>query len=211
MTQINIDEVAAVILAGGKSRRMAGVNKLQLKFAKGTLLTHILARLQCQTDYVLLNCNDNALLAATEIDIPVISDVHTGKAGPLDGIISTMEWLLLHKPTCRWLLTVPVDCPFIPGNFLQKLIAGAAENNEVEITLARSAQQQHFTCALWSLNLAATGRHFLDSGARALKHFVAEHDVVEIDFPVRGVDPFFNVNTLEDYEHALALLASKQM
>jgi len=211
MTQINVNEVAAVILAGGKSRRMAGVSKLQLNFGKSTLLTHMLNRLQCQIDYVLLNCNETALLKDSESDIPVISDVHAGEAGPLDGVISTMEWLLQYKPTCRWLLTVPVDCPFIPGNFLQKLIAGTAENDEVEITLARSAQHQHYTCALWSLSLATAGRHFLDSGARALKHFIAKHRVVEIDFPVKDLDPFFNVNTQEDYEHALALLASKQM
>lgn len=190
---------------------MAGADKCLLTFGKGTLLTHALDRLQCQSDYVLLNCNEQAPLANTNGELVVVHDVNAGEAGPLDGVISTMEWLLQNKPGYRWLLSVPVDCPFVPGNLLQKLIVGAATRKEVEIVVAGSAQRLHFTCALWSLDLASDGRRFLDRGKRALKQFIAERAAVEITFPCSNVDPFFNINTPEDYEHALALLASKQM
>lgn len=209
MTKINSGEVAAVVLAGGRSRRMGGRNKLHLPFGEQSLLERVLARLQPQSGLRILNCNEHRdKLIGLPDDLPVVADWDKGAAGPLDGLISTMEWLLVNAPVngreYRWLLSAPVDCPFLPEDLLDKLSA-KIEEEKVQIAVASYAGRQHYTCALWALTLADEGRTFIRSGSRALQHFIADHPHTVVEFTGRAIDPFFNINTPEDYENALGM------
>ena len=213
MSIIALNEVSAVVLAGGKSRRMAGTDKLTLEFGGSTLLDRTIKNLSSQTKLVLLNSNNDA--AAKEAlgtqNITVVRDHCAGNAGPLDGIVSTMEWLRAHAPNCKWLLTAPVDCPFLPTNLLQALMAGLEKPsvNEVKIVLPTNGENKHYACALWATELALPARTFLDNGGRAIREFIRSQASIEVSFGSTEKDPFFNINTPEDYQLALKLLVSE--
>lgn len=207
MNKIISEDVAAVVLAGGKSRRMQGLDKLQLRFGEYTLLEQTLITLQAQCNFVALNCNKVPVLATEFSSVQLIPDKLYGEAGPLDGLISTMEWLGANKPECGWLLSTTGDCPFLPEDLLAKL-CNALERQPAQLAVASSAGRQHYACALWSLELAEAGRQFLQSGARALRHFISQCEHIEVEFKGRGLDPFYNVNTQEEYTHALELFTA---
>lgn len=208
MNKINAGNIAAVVLAGGKSLRMNGRNKITLPFANNTLLGHTIAKLQSQVGYVVLNCNEPSAVPS-DIKLPIVPDQHNGTAGPLDGLVSTMAWLKSLASGHRWLLSAPVDCPFLPPDFLLKLKKGIEEKH-ANIAFATSANNKHYACSLWSLELAEEGRKYLNSGQRAIKHFISQQDYLEIEFPLKDTDPFFNINTPKDYENALKIHESKK-
>lgn len=195
------NEVAAVILAGGKSRRMRGTDKSALRIDNQSLLQRITNLMQNEFKTVLLNTNQQA-----DINIPNTPRIQdlVPDGGPLEGITSTMAWLQANKPDCEWLFSVSVDCPFLPKNLLQPFADCLAANPQVDIVLARSGGQEHFVIGLWSLRLAESARHFLDSGERAVKKFISAQRVACVDFSFEGIDPFFNINTPADYEYAQA-------
>lgn len=209
MNEINSGEIAAVVLAGGRSQRMRGRDKLQLPFGEHTLLEHTLASLQTQCEFIVVNSNRH--LEGVDLSgLPVVADKAHGTAGPLDGLISTMEWLLANNPEYHWLLSAPGDCPFLPGDLLARLRT-ALQQQDAQIAVASSAGRLHYGCALWSLELVQTGRKCIQEGSRALHHFIGCCKSVEVAFTSGELDPFYNVNTPEDYEHALALFAASHL
>ncbi len=198
-TEITEFNSLGLVLAGGRSFRMGQVDKRLLPFQSQTLIEHCLKCLRDQGLQVLLNCNDVMQTSAEEI----ILDQHRGKLGPLDGLISTMEWLVKHNTDVKWLLSVPVDCPFLPQDLFVRLKSPIEKDPAIDIVIAESAGRSHYTVGLWSLSLAQSGRKLLESGQYALKEFVAIHKTVKVNFENDEVNPFFNINTPEDYEHAL--------
>lgn len=112
--------LAAIVLAGGRGRRIGG------------------------------DAGDHTLL---RFSLPVIADAVSGGLGPLAGLLGAMDWLTVNAPECRWLLSVPVDVPFLPGDLTARL-AASAESEEV-IACASSAGTVHPIIALTPLRLRA--------------------------------------------------------
>ena len=84
--------VLGVILAGGRARRMAGGDKILLKVGDQRIIDHICERLGPQVDELILNVNNPALRAETNLEI--LSDaVPMGKAiGPMGGVYSALNY-----------------------------------------------------------------------------------------------------------------------
>jgi molybdopterin-guanine dinucleotide biosynthesis protein A/very-short-patch-repair endonuclease len=107
--------VAGLILAGGKSTRM-GQNKAFVQLGDKTLLKHVYQRLQPQCERVLVSTNsDDPRFAGFQ----TISDSITGQLGPLAGILAGLKAI---KNTQEWLVTTPVDCPFLPMNLVEVFV-----------------------------------------------------------------------------------------
>lgn len=190
--------VAAIILAGGASRRM-GQPKALLDFDGQSLLSHMVARVRphCAALAICAGDTDPAGMAGLA-GLPALSDGIPGQAGPLAGILAGLDWL--HGTGCGWLLSVPVDMPFLPGD----LVAGlhAATGAGVEIVTAASGGRSHHTTSLWRGDLAAPLRAYLDAGGRAVGAFTAGRRVRTVAWPGEPVDPFLNLNTPDDLERA---------
>jgi molybdopterin-guanine dinucleotide biosynthesis protein A len=100
------------VLAGGLSRRM-GRDKALLELNGRPLAALAVEKLMsiCESVYVLSSRLELADFA------PLVPDIHLD-CGPIGGI----EAALLHAPT-EWTLIIPVDVPFVPGDFLGKWAA----------------------------------------------------------------------------------------
>jgi molybdenum cofactor guanylyltransferase len=99
--------VSGYVLAGGQSSRM-GSDKALLELAGKPLALHAVVKLRRVCDQVFI------LGSNPELDdyAPLVRDVHPD-CGPIGGI----EAALLHSPH-DWIVTLPVDVPFLPTAFL---------------------------------------------------------------------------------------------
>jgi molybdopterin-guanine dinucleotide biosynthesis protein A len=186
-----------LVLAGGRARRMGGADKPLLSLAGTTILERVLSRLAPQCAGVLLNANGDPARFAFA-GLPVIADDVPGFAGPLAGVLAGLDFLAERRPGIEWLVTVPGDCPFLPGDLVARLHA-TRERDGKTLACARSGEWTHPVIGLWPVGLRADLRRALvGEGESKVGAFMARHGVAMAEWPTEPVDPFFNVNAPED-------------
>jgi molybdopterin-guanine dinucleotide biosynthesis protein A len=190
-------QLAAFVLAGGKSSRM-GRDKAALLLNGRTLLQHALATLREITSNV-------SILGSPQTygdqGAPVIADI-VPECGPLGGIHAA-----LTQTKADFNLIIAVDTPFLSVDFLKFLSARAVASRAV-VTTPEIAGYTQPLCAVYS-------RQFLPIAAQALKS--GNYKIVPL-FPADGTlkipdsemaqfaftpEMFDNLNTPEDMERAL--------
>lgn len=196
--------IPAVILAGGAGRRLGQVDKALVALGHRPLIAHVVARLAPQVGALAIsaNCDPDRF---GRLGLPVLPDTVPGRPGPLAGLLAGLDWAAAAHPAARRLLTVPVDCPFLPVDLVARLAAKAGAG---EVALAASSGRRHPVVALWPLALAAKLRAGLADGSlRKVEAFAMGEPHVVVAWPGQPLDPFFNINTAEDLAAAEALLA----
>ncbi len=194
-------DTAAIILAGGHGRRMGGAVKALLPLGGRPLLAHVLERLAGQVGPIAISANDAGVAAAAGA-LPVLADAHDDRRGPLAGLLAGMEWAAARHPEVRRVVSLPVDCPFLPRDLVARLLARAAETG-AEVTVAASGGQDHPTVALWDVALAAALRAAVEAGTDlSVRRFYQTRRVATCAFDSPGLDPFFNINTPADLDRA---------
>ncbi|MBB4064562.1 molybdenum cofactor guanylyltransferase MobA [Gellertiella hungarica] len=192
-----------IVLAGGLSRRM-GQDKTALPFGDDTLLGHALARLGAQCARVAVNAGSRAGLPS---GVDVIPDDIAGYAGPLAGVAAGLAQA--RRLGFSRVVTIAADTPFFPETLVAALCAAATEPDAIAV--AEIGGEWHPAFALWPVALEDDLRHWLsDPGNRRLKAFIRRHPHRAVSFPLiptgeGAIDPFFNINTPDDYRRALAL------
>lgn len=207
----NRSVIPAIVLAGGLSRRMGGVDKTLIKLGGKPMIACALDCLNKQADPLMINANGEAS-RYEQFGYPVVADIYEGHAGPLAGILTAMRWAQENISNAERVVTVAADTPFLPDDLVSKL-ASAAGQNFSTIVLACSRKRVHPVVGLWPLSLADDLENFLNNEAsRKVLAFVDNYLLAKVafgDIDVAGieVDPFFNVNTPEDLETAELVLA----
>ena len=194
-------EIAAVILAGGQSRRMGGGDKGLLPFGAATVIGQVIARLSPQVGRMAINANGDPARFA-EYGLPVLPDSLPGHPGPLAGILAALDWACAQG--ADWVVTVPSDTPFLPTDLVERLAIAAKE--DAPIAIASTKDRIHPTCGLWSVRLREDLAGTLNREERKLRDFTDRHSAVTVSFPPGPPDPFFNINTPADLAQAKALL-----
>jgi len=205
---IRVDQVCAVVLAGGEGRRMGGVDKgLQLLDGK-PLARHALQRLQAQTlgapRTLAINANRNQALYASW-DVPVWIDAVGGFAGPLAGFHTALQHC---AATHDYLLTVPCDSPLFPLDLLARL-AHALATSHAPIAMASAPdgpqdptlRRQPVFCLLRT-SLLPSLEQYLQEGGRKIDAWTQAQGQVEVAFnqPHDAGRAFFNANTLAELQ-----------
>ncbi|OOF42328.1 molybdenum cofactor guanylyltransferase MobA [Rodentibacter rarus] len=184
--------ISAVILAGGKARRMGGRDKgLQLLLGK-SLIQHVIEVLQPQISTIAINANRNVADYA-KLGFPVFSDELPDFQGPLSGMLTALE-----QAKTDFVLFTPCDSPFFPNNLLEKL-KSAVENDRTLIAYAADEARPHPTFCLMSVQLKEKLRQYLASGERRLLQFMHENGGKSVIFN-RTEGRFVNFNTLDDLQ-----------
>lgn len=192
-----MNQPLGVILAGGLARRMGGGDKGLLPLGDGTILSHVIARLEPQVAGLALNANgDPARLAP--FGLPVIADTIDGFAGPLAGVLAGLDWAATQG--AQHIVTAAADTPFFPCDLVPRLLATGTP-----VALAATADGLHPTFGLWPVALRDDLRAALQGGLRKVIHWTENHNAGTALFDDAG-DPFFNVNTHEDLARAEAML-----
>ena len=194
--------VAGVLLAGGLSRRMGGGDKTLKPLSGRPVLAHVIDRVRPQVAALALNANGDPARFA-EYGLPVVADTVEGFAGPLAGVLAGLDWAARAAPECRWLLSAPTDAPFLPKDLAERLVAASAR---AEVVVAASGGRSHPVAALWAMSLREALRAALARGIRKVEDFTRDHRLASVEFPTEPIDPFFNLNRLEDLDEAERLL-----
>jgi molybdopterin-guanine dinucleotide biosynthesis protein A len=186
-----------LVLAGGLARRMGGGDKARIRIGGVTILQRVLARFQPQCAGTIVNANgDPARFADT--GLTVVPDSVPDFAGPLAGILAGLDWAAANRPDIADVASVPGDCPFLPGDLIERLSAARAAA-DVPLACARSGDWRHPVVGLWRVALRDDLRHALiEEDLRKIEIWTARHGIAVADWPDAPVDPFFNVNTPED-------------
>jgi len=195
-----------VILAGGLSRRMGGVEKSFLALGDRTLLAHVAERLVSQCESLIINANGNSSrFDAT--GLPVVPDVIPGHEGPLAGILTALEWTAMHRSQVAWVVSVPSDTPFIPMDLVRRLHE-ARHDAQSLLACASSDGRPHFAIGLWPVSLRDDLRQaIVDKGLRSIREWTSFYGCAKAMWPVETIDPFFNINTPDDLVQAQILLS----
>ena len=192
-----MNQPLGVILAGGLASRMGGGDKGLLRLGDGTILSHVIARLEPQVAGLALNANGDPARFA-DLGLPVVPDSIEGFAGPLAGVLAGLDWAATMG--AEHIFTAAADTPFLPCDLVPRLLATGAP-----LALAATADGAHPTFGLWPVALRDDLRAALQGGLRKVVHWTDRHHAATAMFDGPG-DPFFNVNTPDDLARAEAML-----
>ncbi len=189
-----------VILAGGQATRMGGGDKGLLPLGTGTILSHVIDRLDPQVAGVALNANGDPARFSS-FGLPVVADSIAGFAGPLSGVLAGLDWAATRGAT--HIITAAADTPFFPCDLVPQLML-AAESAGADIALAATPGGRHPTFGLWPVALRDDLRAALESGLRKVVLWTDKHGCGMAEFTDDRA--FFNVNTPDDLARAEAML-----
>jgi molybdopterin-guanine dinucleotide biosynthesis protein A len=190
-----------LVLAGGRARRMGSADKARLQVGGTTLLERAAAALQPGCARVVINAGGDPARFAP-LQLPVVADGIAGFAGPLAGLLAGLDWTIANARGIDWVVSVPVDCPFLPDDLVTRLHAARAAV-DAEIACAASGGRSHPVVALWPVRLReALHRALTLDDERKVGRFAARYRTAAVEWPTVPVDPFFNVNTPEDAAEA---------
>ncbi|MFQ5971335.1 MAG: molybdenum cofactor guanylyltransferase MobA [Alphaproteobacteria bacterium] len=201
MSAIEIRDVLGVLLAGGLARRMGGGDKCLHRLGERTVLDLVIARVRPQVGRIVLNANGDPSRFRS-YGLEVAADVVEDHPGPLAGVLTGMEWAAANAPECPWVATFATDAPFLPADLVSRL-AGALVEAGAELACARSVGRAHPVFGLWPVRLRNDLRRAVtDDGVRKVDEWTGRYALVEVDFAVGGIDPFFNLNRPADFKAA---------
>lgn len=197
--------IAGIVLAGGQARRLGGDKALRLLGGK-SLLEHAISLARPQVATLALSANGDPG-PLRPFGLPILPDPVPGFVGPLAGILAGMDWAAAAG--IAWLASFPCDAPFFPPDFVARL-AAARERDGADIACARSGGRTHPVFALWPVRLRDELRRALrDEGMRKVDGWSARYRIATVAFDAVPFDPFFNINTPEDFAKAETLLAMR--
>ncbi len=210
------DRITAVVLAGGRARRMGGKDKGLIPLAGEPMIAHTLRALESQAARLVINANRHAAEYRAIGNCPVIADpkiegetsegaedaVAVAFAGPLAGMAGALE-----ASTTPLVLTVPCDSPLVDKRLGSRLHA-ALEGAEAEIAVAHDGERMQPTFALLTRPVLPGLLAFLAQGGRKIDLWYATRRTVTADFSDCG-ECFLNINTPDDLDRLEAALKER--
>ena len=185
-------EVSAILLAGGKSRRM-GLDKCLLPFKGQSMLAHQVEKLQRLGISDIMISGRETAVAGTRCVMDLFPD-----RGPLGGLHACLSAALF--PDC---LVLGVDTPLVPEDTLRTLIETHLSGDQ-SITLLTRGDCWEPLLAVYRASLAPVALRILEAGDGSLRRFIRENAYRLL--PYRGPEELItNCNTPEEYNQALAI------
>ena len=197
------NNILAVVLAGGKSKRF-GEDKNQIKLGDKTLLEHVLSKINNKFEEILIVSSHNLEIKKSE-NITIIPD-YFDDFGPLAGVLSSMKWVKNNQKKYKWVATFPSDTPFFDISIIEEY-KKRININDSSLYFIKSNNKRHNIFGLWSIDLLDVLEDDLkNNNFRKVEDWADKIGVKTIDIEVNEFDPFFNINTKEDFEKAKEIL-----
>ena len=183
-------QITGIVLAGGRARRLGGIDKGLIDCRGRPLVAYAVALLQAVAGSVVINANRNAERYAT-FGYPVIPDATDTFDGPLAGLLAGLAYA-----RSDYVLTLPVDAPLMTEAVLRRLPdALAAQDADVCVPDDGVRLQPVFMLA--RRNLKSSLEAYLADGGRKVDAWLAGQRLAIADCSdVPAV--FANVNASED-------------
>ncbi|MDH5326436.1 MAG: molybdenum cofactor guanylyltransferase [Gammaproteobacteria bacterium] len=204
MTTVNLtkQKVTAVILAGGRARRMGGQDKGLIPLRGTAMIEYVLNSVQPQVKTLLINANRN-LEQYGQYGYEVVEDIIGDYYGPLVGMASGLQ-----ASKTDLVVTLPCDSPLLPEDLVSKLV-NTLEHNEAEIAVAHDGNRMQPVFACLRRSLLPDLLQYLEAGGRKIDTWYAQKNTVLADFS-KATQVFININTEEDQCDMEALLEQRE-
>ncbi len=191
--------IAAVILAGGKGERLGGIVKANLVIGGERLIDRVTRAIAGSVSTILI-AHGGADPRALALDPrqTAIPDLAADYGGPLAGVAAAAAWCTAQPESPEYLLSVAVDTPFFPGDFVPRALAAIGAAPAI---LAHYGTQVYPTDAVWRLASvgALPGQVLAGTAPRSLRRYAAEIGAIALDWPQQSAgDPFASANTPAD-------------
>ena len=196
---MNDNNILAVILAGGKSKRF-GEDKNLAKLGSISLIEHTIYKIREKFKKILIIAN-NDLKVEEFKDIEIIPDHIKGNLGPLVGVLTAMKWAKHSKENYKWIATFPSDTPFFDSSIIEKYKKKIIKNDS-PLYFVRSDDKRHNIFGLWSLKLINTLEKDIKRKHRKVEIWANKIGLELIEIDKKKSDTFLNINTKEDFEIA---------
>ena len=201
---MNVNNILAVILAGGKSKRF-GEDKNQAKLGSKSLLEHVIERVREKFQKILIISNKNPKIKKMDY-IDIIPDCIEGNLGPLVGVLSAMKWVKEKKKNYKWIATFPSDTPFFDNSIIKKYYE-KIKNNKSSLYFIKSNKKRHNIFGLWSVELMdILEEDIVKKNFRKVEEWSNKIGVKTINIKTNKFDPFLNINTKKDLIKAEKIL-----
>ena len=199
---MNDNNILAVVLAGGKSKRF-GQDKNCVKLGSKTLLEHVLFKISNKFEEILI-VSSNPLKIEEAKNTTVIPDCFND-LGPLAGVLSSMKWVKENKKSYKWIATFPSDTPFFDPIIIEEYKA-RIEQSKSSLYFVKSNEKRHNIFGLWSIDLMEKLEADLLKGERKVEIWADSIGVKIVNIDYKKPDPFFNINTEEDLKKAIKMM-----
>jgi molybdopterin-guanine dinucleotide biosynthesis protein A len=197
------NNILAVVLAGGKSKRF-GEDKNQTKLGDKTLLEHVLLKISNRYEEILI-VSSHSIDTKKIKNVTIIPDCFDD-FGPLAGVLSAMKWVKENQKKYKWVATFPSDTPFFDTSIIEEY-KKKININDSSLYFIRSNNKRHNIFGLWSIDLLDVLEDDLkNNNFRKVEDWADKIGVKTINIEVNEFDPFFNINTKEDFEKAKEIL-----
>ena len=191
--------ILGVVIAGGKSTRMGGIEKAFQLLAGMPLIDHVIRHLAPQVDDIIINANGDPE-RFSDFGHEVISDVLTDVGTPLAGLHAGLVYAVQHGFSA--IVTTPSDAPFLPLDLVARLQGLAC--------IARSSGQSHYLTGYWSCELLPALTEALERHAlRRVQDWANLMKAQTVEWSSQPFDPFFNINTPDDLRAAEQLISAR--
>ena len=192
------NKILGVVLAGGKSQRF-GKDKSQVKLNGKILIDYILSEIIDEFKETLIVTNQSISFMSSK-KITVIRDFKKG-LGPLGGVLSAMKWIKDNNKEYSWISTFPADTPFFTKKELKSFYNDIKIKNN-KLFFIKDKNTRHNIFGLWSLDLMDQLETDLYNGERKVEIWANSIGVSTVNIEYKNINPFFNINTIDDLEKA---------
>lgn len=185
------DQVTGVILAGGRSQRLGGLDKGLVEYQGRPLIEYAIAALRPQVSTIMISANRH-LDRYARYGYPVLPDPWPDFRGPLAGIAAALK----QAPT-EYIITMPCDNPRLPANFVQ-LMLSTLQHSQAEACALEHQRQLEPAYVLLPTRLYQNLMDYLDSGQRAVHGWLSQLHLARARYDEDSDIKFMNINTRED-------------
>lgn len=181
------NKITALVLCGGQGSRMLGQDKGRVLYRGRPLVEWVLERITPQVDVVVISANRN-LDAYQAYGWPVLVDSEPDFPGPLAGV----ETALQHVKS-EWLMVVPCDTPFLPGDLVARLLVAAQSHGAA---YAADSERDHHVIHLVRSHSLPVLQTYRAQGGASVKGWLAAVKAVRVEFADGAA--FKNMNSPAD-------------
>ncbi|GAA6971932.1 molybdenum cofactor guanylyltransferase MobA [Helicobacter pylori] len=190
-----IDNIACVLLAGGKSSRFIAnniqINKALMPFeSHSSLLEYQYTRLLKLFKKVIISAKKSY-----ELNAPYLLERESDLFSPLFGIYNA--FLTLQTP---YIFFIPIDTPLVSFESI-KALCGI---KNFSVAYAKSPTKEHYLISLWHQNILNALNYALKTQNYRLSDLVKNTSSIAMHLDKE--EEFLNLNTLKDYELAVQIL-----
>lgn len=187
-----MSETFGLILAGGEGSRLGGVRKADLRIGGMRLVERVACAFEGKVAELFIASGQGAVPGFSGACIRDEASVSTG---PLAGIRATMRHLEKRGAPDDWLVTVAVDTPLLPPDYVERLRDAAAETGAAYAAWGGNIYPTNSAWRLSALREVLEGTSE-SAGPRAL---LGRLGAIRADWSDDcPADSFANVNTLAE-------------